>query len=396
MNTHLRLPALGEPVAAATRAPRPLLAKGFRPFFLLSALFAASILPVWMLTLVGVLHPGVHLDPVAWHGHEMVFGFASAVVAGFLLTAVGNWTGRETLTGRPLAALALLWIAGRVALVSPIPLPLAAAIDLAFLPALAFAIGRPLVLTRNWRNLIMVLVVLGLGVADGMVYSPAWRGHGLTLGVDLVVLLIVVVAGRIFPMFTRNAVGNASIRSSPRLDVLAIVSTIAVVVLDQAAPATVAAAIAAAIASVLLVARSVHWGARYSLRFPLLWILHVSYAFVPLGFALRAASFFGAPVTASAATHALTVGAIGCATIGMMARVALGHTGRILTLGRPMAVAFGLLVLAAVVRVTGALVTPAYVGSLFAAGTLWTAAFVVYAWVYAPIVMAPRVDGKAG
>jgi uncharacterized protein involved in response to NO len=396
MNRRLHLPALGEPVSTATRAPHPLLAKGFRPFFLLSAIFAASILPVWMLSLLGVLHPGVQLDPVAWHGHEMVFGFASAVIAGFLLTAVGNWTGRETLTGRPLAGLALLWIAGRVALVSPIPLPVAAAVDLAFLPALAFAIGRPLVLTRNWRNLIMVAVVLGLWVADGMIYSPAWRGHGLTLGVDLVVLLIVVLAGRIFPMFTRNAVGNAAIRSSPALDAVAIVSTIAVVVLDQAAPASRIAGIGAGLASVLLVVRSVHWGARYSWRFPLLWILHVSYAFIPIGFALRAASSFGAPVTASAATHALTVGAIGCATIGMMARVALGHTGRLLTVGRPMAVAFGLLVLAAAVRIAGALVTPAYVGSLFVAGTLWTAAFVVYAWIYAPIVMAPRVDGKAG
>jgi len=327
----------------------PLLAKGFRPFFLLASVFAATILPVWLLTLFGIVHPGVHFDGVAWHAHEMVFGFAGAVIAGFLLTAVSNWTGRETLTGPGLAGLALLWVAGRVAQLAPVPEALVAVVDLSFLPALAVAVGRPLLLAHNRKNFVMVVALVGLWAADLMVYSPAWRQRGLALGVDLVVLLIVIFSGRVFPMFTRNGTGNSSVRSVPVLT-----------------------------------------------RIPLLWILHAAYAFIPIGFALRAASLWGAAVPPSAATHALTVGAIGCSTLGMMARVALGHTGRMLAVGRPVATAFGLLVIAAVVRTAGPLLPVVYTTSLVVAGTLWALAFGTYAVVYAPIVMGPRIDGKPG
>jgi uncharacterized protein involved in response to NO len=374
----------------------PLLAKGFRPFFLLASVFAATILPVWLLTLFGIVHPGVHFDGVAWHAHEMVFGFAGAVIAGFLLTAVSNWTGRETLTGPGLAGLALLWVAGRVAQLAPVPEALVAVVDLSFLPALAVAVGRPLLLAHNRKNFVMVVALVGLWAADLMVYSPAWRQRGLALGVDLVVLLIVIFSGRVFPMFTRNGTGNSSVRSVPVLDAVAIASTAVVAGVDLTLPGSRAAGLAAAVASALLVARSVHWGARYTTRIPLLWILHAAYAFIPIGFALRAASLWGAAVPPSAATHALTVGAIGCSTLGMMARVALGHTGRMLAVGRPVATAFGLLVIAAVVRTAGPLLPVVYTTSLVVAGTLWALAFGTYAVVYAPIVMGPRIDGKPG
>jgi len=395
MSMPARVPILGEPVAG--RVPvHPVLGKGFRPFFLLAAVFAASILPIWMLALLGVLQPGVHLDAVGWHGHEMVFGFAGAVVAGFLLTAVANWTGRETLTGLPLAALALLWLAGRVAQVLPVPDLLSEMVELAFLPLLAVAIARPLVLSGNRKNFVMVAVLVALWTADLMVYSPQWRQRGLALGVDLLTLLIVVFAGRVLPMFTRNGTGVASIRSSPRLDVLAIVSVACVTGIDLALPGTLAAGLAAAAASLLVAARTVRWGTRHALRVPLLWILHAGYAFIPIGLALRAASVLGAPVPPSAATHALTAGAIGCMTLGMMARVALGHSGRMLAVGRPMALAFAAVVVGAVVRVIGPLSPTTYRPALFIAGTLWTLAFATYAVVYAPIVLAPRIDGKPG
>jgi uncharacterized protein involved in response to NO len=383
-----RVPLFGEPVAHGPPA-HAFLAKGFRPFFLMASIFAASILPIWMLALLGVLSPGVHLDAVAWHGHEMVFGFAGAVITGFLLTAVSNWTARETLTGVPLAALAVLWLAGRVAQLVPIPHTAVAILDLSFLPVLAIVIARPLVLARNRKNFVMVVVLVALWTADLMVYSQQWRQRGLVLGVDVVTLLIVIFAGRVLPMFTRNGTAVDSIRSCPRLDALAIASVACVAVVDLALPGTRVAGVASGVASVLVAVRAIHWGTRHALRVPLLWILHAGYAFIPIGLALR-------PVSASAGTHALTVGAVGCVTLGMMSRVALGHTGRLLVVGRPMVAAFGMLVLAAVVRVVGPLSTATYRPSLFVAGSLWTLAFAIYAVVYAPVVTAPRIDGKPG
>lgn len=378
--------------------------KGFRPFFLLAALFAAALLPMWLAFLAGAIDFGSYVAPTSWHAHEMVFGFATAVVAGFLLTAAGNWTARETARGPALAVLAGLWLAGRVAMLASdaLPKPIVAIASLAFVPALAFAVGRVIFAAKSRRNFGFPVVLAVLFVAqlvvhlDALGVLPGYQRTGVIVGVDLMIVLIVLVGGRVIPMFTRNATG-ATVRSYPWLDRATIAGAAALAVIDAAgAPFEVGAALAGAVA-VVAAGRAVHWGARHTLRDPLLWVLHVGYAFVPIGFALRAAGLFTTAIPSSAATHALTVGAIGTLTIGMMARVSFGHTGRMLRAGPVLGVAFALVALAALVRIVGPLLgAEGYLPSLHASGTMWTAAFVLFLVKLGPVLVRPRIDGKPG
>lgn len=392
-----RVPLVGD-IAEAKAVGVPILRKGFRPFFLLAALFAIAIVPVWLMALGGVggLTIDRHLSDSAWHAHELLFGYAAAVIAGFLLTAVANWTGRETLTGPWLAALCGLWLAARIAIVMPLPHPIAMGLDLAFVPALAVAIGRPLVRTQSRRNFVMLAVLGAFWLANAAVWSIEWRTRGLRFGVDVVVLLIAILTGRIVPMFTRNATRVESIHSVPALDALALVSLVAVTLADATVSSTYVRSVACAAAAVLVLARTIHWGTRHALRVPLLWILHIGHAFIPIGLAMRALPVVVPAISDSAATHAFTVGAIGCTTLGMMSRVALGHTGRMLDARAPMVVAFAAIVLAAIVRIVGPHMTVTYAPSLFLAGALWTVAFAIFLVVHAPILARSRVDGKPG
>ena len=383
----------------------PLAAKGFRPFFLAAAAFAILILPIWMATLAGVHGPARYLDVITWHAHEMIFGFTVAVIAGFLLTAVANWTGRETVVGWPLLATCALWIAGRLGMAwaDQLPRGLPAILDLAFLPVLAIAIARPIVATRNFRNLAMIAVLTCLWLADLVIHLDAlgviadYRRRAALFAVDVVVVLLVIIAGRIVPSFTKNGTGATSVRSVPSLDKAAIAAMVATTILGVASSDLRLSGVAAAVTAVLLVARAWSWGAGRSARLPLLWILHAGHAWIVVGLALRAAAAFTDRVPSSAATHALTVGAIGALTLGMMSRVSLGHTGRSLTIAPSVAVSFVLLALAALVRVVVPIVDlEAYRASLFVAGTLWTSAFALFLAVYVPVLTSPRVDGKPG
>ncbi|HEY6079825.1 MAG TPA: NnrS family protein [Polyangiaceae bacterium] len=390
----------------SVRAPLPCLRKGFRPFFWLAAVFAIAIVPTWLLILGGKLQATSYLDATSWHAHEMVFGFVVAVIAGFLLTAVGNWTQRETAIGMPLLALAGLWLAGRLAMACSAALPagVVAVADLAFLPALFIALARPVISAKNRRNYVILGVVAAFFVANlwlhltalGISSAGSARQPSL-IGVDLVVLLITIILGRVLPMFTRNAVGATSVRAIPLLDKCAIGSVAALCLADALAPATSVAGAVAVLAGLFSLARASHWGARHSLQQPLLWILHAGQAWLVVGLLLRGAALLGAPALASPAMHALTVGAIGSLTLGMMARVALGHTGRLLTVPKSIAVAFLALNLAALVRVLVPLLAPAwYFAGLVATATLWVTAFAIFVVVYTPILASPRVDGKPG
>jgi len=401
------LPIYGEaPVArTSSNTSLALTRKGFRPFFLLAALFAAAIVPAWLLILQGRFSVGGHFDPVGWHAHEMLFGYTVAVIAGFLLTAVGNWTQRETLVGRPLLALAALWVLGRLSLLAGGALPpvVTAVIDLSFLPALAVAIGRPILVARNSRNFILLGVLFALFVSNAFMHAAplgllprAWSRSASLVAVDVIVLLLAVMAGRVFPMFTRNATGVSSVRSSPLLDALALGALALLVVTDAAMPGGRLAAAVLTVAALLAVARAVHWGARHTLREPLLWILHVGYAWIPVGLLLRAAANLGA-IPESLGIHALTLGALGALTLGMMARVSLGHTGRPLRAAKPVAWAFAALTAAALVRVCVPLAAPTYYfASLSLAGALWALSFGLFLLVYTPILLRPRSDGKPG
>lgn len=381
-------------------------AKGFRPFFLLAAAFASAIVPLWILVLAGAVRPPGWLDATSWHAHEMVLGFAVAVIAGFLLTAVGNWTQRETLVGAPLLGLAGLWGAGRLAMLlgGVLPRGLVALADLAFLPALIVGLARPLVAARNRRNVVMLGILGALFVANvvmhlaaaGAIGAGAARSASLA-AIDVVVLVVSIIAGRVFPMFTRNATGVAAVRSLPRLDVLTIVGLAALTLVDVLLPAHAAGAVVAGVAALLSLARAAHWGTRHTARHPLLWILHAGYGWLVFGLLLRPLAAIVPAIPASLATHALTVGAIGSLTLGMMARVALGHTGRPLVAPRTATWAFGAITAAAVVRVVLPVLVPRwYLQELAVGGGLWTAAFLLYLVGYARVLLSSRADGKAG
>jgi uncharacterized protein involved in response to NO len=381
-----------------------ILDKGFRPFFLLAALWAAAIVPAWLLVLGGQVSVGPYLSPVYWHAHEMVFGFATAVVAGFLLTAAGNWTKRETAVGLPLLALALLWVAGRVVLLASGSLPpwLVAGVSLAFIPALAFAVGRVVLEARSRRNYAFVIVLAALWAAqlavhlDALGVAPGGQRIGAIVGVDLLILLVLVIGGRVIPMFTRNATG-VEVRTVRALDVAAIASVALLAVLDASGATGRVPAALSGLAAIFAAARAVRWGSHKIADEPLLWVLHVGYAWVPFGLALRALSEVVPVITPSLATHALTVGALGTVTLGMMVRVALGHTGRMLRSPIPTTLAFAFVSLAALARVFAPLLGPDYyVPSLHLSGGLWALAFVLYAVCIGPMLVRARVDGKPG
>jgi uncharacterized protein involved in response to NO len=400
------LPLHGEVPAPASSPKLAVAAKGFRPFFLLAAAFSSAIVPLWLLVLAGVTQPKGSLAPAIWHAHEMVFGFAVAVMAGFLLTAVGNWTKRETLVGTPLLSLAALWVAGRAAVYFGRALPrgLPALLDLAFVPVLTIVLARRLVAARERHTFILPPVLIALFAANLVVHLESLGAlaqgsgrHACLVAVDIVVFVILAIAGRVFPVFTRNATGVEGIRSNRTLEALMLAAMAVLVVLDAVIPESLVAAATSGAVGVIAVARAWNWRTARAALHPLLWILHVGYAWVPLGLLLRAVSALYPAVPISLATHALTVGAIGSLTLGMMARVALGHTGRPLVASPAMVWAFAAVTLAACARVIGPLLFPsAYLLTLVVAGTLWTAAFLVYLVVCAPILSRPSVDGRAG
>jgi uncharacterized protein involved in response to NO len=385
----MQLPLHGVLSEPASRPRFALAGKGFRPFFFGASVFAALIVPLWLLVLGGVVAPGRYLEPVAWHAHEMIFGYATAVIAGFLLTAVASWTQRETLTGGPLLALAGLWAVGRLAMLFAGALPggLVAAIDLAFLPVLGVVLARPLIAAENRRNFVMLAILAVLTAANTAVHLEALRilgagaaRHAMRVGLDVIVLLMLVIAGRIVPMFTRNATKIMTITAIPWLDRLTALCAALLIAGDIALPDSRPTNGTAGLLAIVATARAAKWGTRHTLGHPLLWILHAGYLWIPIGLAMRA---FSMPH----AMHALTVGAIGGLTIGMMARVALGHTGRNLDPSKIIVAAFLVITAAAAARVYGA---------FFVAGGLWTLAFLLYLATFTPYLFTARPDGKAG
>jgi len=387
------------------RQPLALLALGFRPFFLAAALAAVALIALWVADYDGVLSMPTYYGAIAWHGHEMVFGYAAAVVAGFLLTAVRNWTSMDTPRGGPLAALLALWIAGRLApfATGVVPGWLIAVADLAFLPALAASVAVPLVRRRQWRNIAFVPILLLMAFANALVHldvlgvTPGRARTGLYLGVDLLVLLIAIIGGRVIPFFTERALPGARRHVWRPVEWVAIAALVALAVLRAVpfAPAlTLGLAVVAALAHAV---RLWGWSDRRLWSVPLLWILYTGYGWVVVGFALDALSA-AAIVSPQLAVHAFTTGAVGALTLGMMARVSLGHTGRPLHAPRPVVAAFALVNVAALLRVFAAWWLPGqwYVSLIVASGAAWVAAFALFLGVYTPILTRPRADGLEG
>ena len=398
---------MGEPLINRLRPSAPpaapgfaLWSLGFRPFYLLAAVFSSLSVLLWAAQYAGWL-PAAYLQGPLWHGHEMLFGFTLAVVAGFLLTAVRAWTGQPTAAGAPLMALAALWVAGRILVQTPWNTA-AALVNAAFPLALALAIAIPLLRARNVRNYFFVglLVLMSLLVAAlhlallGMAALPPRLG--LVLGLDVMLFIMAVMGGRVIPMFTNNGVPGAGATRHPLVERLALGSVLVLFAADalQLPPAAIAAI--ALIAAIAHFARLSLWNSWRTRAAPLVWILHAAYAWIVAHLALRALSAIGW-LAESLSIHALTVGAIGGLTLGMMTRTARGHTARPLVADGYELACFVLINAAALARVLGGLAASSlYLAGIQVSGVLWAAAFGLYAVRYWPILTRPRLDGKPG
>lgn len=375
------------------------LALGFRPFYLLGAAFAGVALPAWTASYLG--WQGMPRLDLLWHMHEMLFGFVIAIVIGFLYTAGRNWTGLWTPRGLPLAALAVLWLAGRVSMAALPPVP-AAAIDVVFLPLAAWPLYRVIRRSGNSRNLVMVVLLAVLAAANA-VYHASVLGllavspmQPLYAAIVAVVVIESVLGGRVIPNFTANAVRGVRTLSDPRLEKLSLALTALTGLAWALLPLSLPLAVLALLTAAVQVLRLALWKPMCTLRQPLLWVLHLSYAWIPLGFVLLALACFGlAPQ--SAAVHALTVGAMGGLIIGMITRTALGHTGRMLRAGRAETAMYLLLHAGVLVRLAAAFVDGGpRTGALVTATLCWSLAFGLYCLHYGPYLFRPRVDGREG
>lgn len=387
----------------------PLLRQAFRPMFLFGAAFSAIAMLLWGLILAGQLK----LQPVGqvlfWHSHEMLFGFACAIVIGFLLTAVQNWTALRAPHGKSLLLLTLLWLCGRLLLLfgQGLPLWLVAAVDLSFLPLAAWLLAKPLLAVKQYRNLFFVPVLLLLTACNLIMYLGLFLGRydlqqlGSLNAIWLITLLMAIVGGRVIPMFTANGTKTPKVEALVWLDRAALGSLWLIFVLHffslhTLVPAKLLSALFA-LSALLTAIRCARWKIWLTFRVSLLWSLHLAYWFIPLGLALFALRYAGFAVSQSIALHALTAGAMGSMILSMMARVSLGHSGRLLQPKQIMGWAFLLVALAGISRTLLIWLLPAHTFSLLWLGiACWVLAYACYVLVYFPVLTTPRADGRPG
>jgi uncharacterized protein involved in response to NO len=381
---------------------------GFRPFFWLVGVFAVLAISAWLGIVSTGLLPLPRQPPLLWHGHEMLYGFVGAAIAGFLLTAVPSWTGARGFAGAPLVLLALVWLAGRLAFATAAALPLivVAVCELAFIPALACLVAPPLLRARN-RNTPLLFVLLTVWLSDVVFMVALMRDNGLLarsallVAIDIVLLLITVIGGRIVPAFTASALRSrdmaADLRTNRWTNGVAIGAMIAIVIVDLFAPWQRAAGIVAALAAMAHFWRLAGWRSLRTLGEPLVWSLHLAYVWMPVGLALKAIFLLTGSAWTTHWLHALTIGAAASMVVAVMTRAALGHTGRPLLASRTIAVAYLLLSFAALVRVfLPAFTVIDYRWTIVIAGAIWLAAFALFLIKYTPILMRPRIDGRPG
>jgi uncharacterized protein involved in response to NO len=367
------------------------LTAGFRPFFLLGAAWAAIAVPVWLAAYAHGYALRGSLPAMVWHAHEMIYGFGLAAVTGFLLTAIPNWTGRLPLRGAALAALAALWIAGRVAMLTPAPW-----IELAFPLALIVVVAREVAAARNFHNLPVVAILAVLFAGDLLVQLHALdlaytAALGNRIGVATLLLLIALIGGRIVPSFTRNWLakmrpGQPAPASHSALDWACLATAAAGIFTWAAAPDSTAASVLAFAAGVALATRLARWRGLATLKEPLLFVLHAGYGWLALGLLLLGLNGFFEWLPAGSPLHALTVGAIGTMTLAVMTRASLGHSGQPLAAGAGTVAIYVLVSLAALLRVIAPL-TPDPLEVTGAAGLAWAAAFILFALLYGPLLL---------
>ena len=372
---------------------------GFRPFYLLAALFAALTISCWVAQFAGWTGAHMLIAGSYWHAHEMIFGYAFAVIAGFLFTAARNWTNEPTPSGALLGAIAALWLVARALVLSPWPF-LAVVPDVALALAVAAGIGVPLFKSRNRRNYFFVALLIAFGMVNLCFYlaMAGWIQvevqRGLRFGLDLVLLLMAVMGGRVIPMFTANAVRGASPLRYRWLEYAVFGSIVALLATDLLVLPASWTALAAAAGALAHGARLLLWQPWLTLKRPILWILHLSYAWIVAYLALRATAAMGW-VPISLAIHALTIGAIGGLTLGMMTRTARGHSGRPLDAGSAEVACFVLIQFAVMARVFVPLAVPeSYRHAIIASGVFWVCAYTLLAVRLAPMLLRPRIDGR--
>ena len=382
----------------------PVLRAGFRPFFFLGPLWAIAVIVLWICALAGEIELPTAFDALAWHRHEMLFGFLGAIIAGFLLTAVPNWTGRLPIAGWRLALLASMWIAARLAILFSATIGGATAmvLEMAFLLSLAGACAREVLVARN-RNLPVVGVTLLFAIAAAIDHLESlgilstdqmgWRS-----GVSLVLILITLIGGRIIPSFTANWLikqgqgrlpGQAS-----TFDYLTILTTAFALGCwaFQVAPSLAASLLFTA--GVLQLARLARWGGLRTRSEPLVFVLHISYAWLPIGLVLLGLSIVDVDVSGTAGVHALTAGAMASMVLSVMTRATLGHTGRELRAGPGTVLIYVLVTAGASLRVGAPFLPFDYLQMIKVAGALWGSAFITFLILYGPKLLGPRPDGR--
>lgn len=387
----------------------PILRQAFRPMFLFGSIFSVIAMALWGLMLSGNLAINVYANVMFWHQHEMIFGFVAAIIVGFLLTAVQNWTGSRATHGNTLFILTTIWLFGRLMMLFGGGLSpwLVAAVDMMFLPLAALLFGRIVLKAGQVRNLFFVPILILLTISNGTMHAGVLLNqfqfihHGSMNAVWLITLIMVIISGRVLPMFTANGTQTPKVQPNVWVDRLALgtlwmVFILQFLLLKPFIPTMLLSLIyaSAALFNFIRIIRLKIW---ITFKVPLVWSLHIAALFIPLGLALFAFRSAGFSISNSTGVHALTAGAMGIMILSMMARVSLGHSGRILKPKAIMSMAFVLVILAALIRVfIGWLAPDLLLAGYYAAIVAWVAAYTCYAAIYIPILISPRADGKPG
>ncbi|PKG38863.1 NnrS family protein [Psychromonas sp. Urea-02u-13] len=378
----------------------PFLDFAFRPFFLFAAIFSMLSLIIWNGVLTGSININLYGGSLWWHIHEMLFAFSATVIVGFLLTAVQNWSGIRSLNGKALAALVLVWLAARIAFFLPEQLPnsLIIALDMAFLPLAVIALAKPIIQAKLWRNLLFIPILLVMATTNGLLhysaatFNPILMGQASTFMVLLITLVMCIMGGRVFPMFTANGTKTPRVDAIPTLEKLSITSILIAVIVGSGfieLPAPIVASLFIA-ASIIHAFRVYRWKFLVTLRTPLVWSLHVSYWCIAIGLLMFGLSEITHVVSHSQAIHTLTIGAMATMILGMISRVSLGHTGRNIVVGKTMKIAFVAIIFAFIVRVFGLYFIANYSHVLSLAVALWVIAFGCFVVLYLPLLIKPK------
>lgn len=374
----------------------------FRPLFLGGSLFSLAAVLIWAGLFSGHLSLDVFGGSFWWHTHEMLFGFVCAIIMGFLLTAVQNWTSQKSINHLPLAALVLLWLSARLALLFPSALPtwFVSVLDISFIPVAAFFFVRPIIKVKLWRNLIFLPLLVALTLANiAMHYAVHAQDFSVILpasktAVLLVAMIMSIMGGRVMPMFTANGTGTPRVKDINWLEKSALGTLLLVIIFNSGLISipNIMNALLLFTAAIFHYIRVLRWRFWVTLRTPLVWSLHLSYSFIPTGLLLFGISQISDAINTSQAIHAITVGAMGMMILSMISRVSLGHTGRAIKVGKVMTSAFILLLLAALVRVFGQLFIDDYIFVIISSAVLWAIAYTCFVALYTPILIKKRVS----